>query len=237
MSDISNKCNDLDLYSRFCLHCILFSGISTLSDILCSIVQECSKSLKKEMLFLTLREHVKRNVLRLDSKFYLQILGISQGSLLSTLLCSFYYGHLEKNLIFPFLPKTIEPGRQDLSRNNNQNAFVVQNGKEIVTSSVCMLLRFIDDFLFISTSKRLAENFYLRLERGFQAYNCYMNEDKFSTNFDIGWLPTMPSKRVYVGADGISFLQWSGLLINCRSLEVQADYTRLNFIYNYYILL
>lgn len=225
------------MYSRLCLNCFLFSGISTLSDILYSIVQECNKSLKKEALFSTLKEHVKRNVLQLDSKFYLQILGISQGSVLSSLLCSFYYGHLEKNLIFPFLPKTIEPGLQDLSRNNNQDTFVVQNRKEIITSSSCMLLRFIDDYLFISTSKRMAENFYLRLQRGFQAYNCFMNEDKFSTNFNIGWLPTMPSKRVYAGADGISFLQWSGLLINCRSLEVQADYTRLNFIYNYYILL
>ncbi|XP_024934721.3 telomerase reverse transcriptase isoform X2 [Ziziphus jujuba] len=211
---------DHNISSKFTYSVPFQSSHSILVD------QECNKSLKKEALFSTLKEHVKRNVLQLDSKFYLQILGISQGSVLSSLLCSFYYGHLEKNLIFPFLPKTIEPGLQDLSRNNNQDTFVVQNRKEIITSSSCMLLRFIDDYLFISTSKRMAENFYLRLQRGFQAYNCFMNEDKFSTNFNIGWLPTMPSKRVYAGADGISFLQWSGLLINCRSLEVQADYTR-----------
>lgn len=210
---------------------------TSLSDILHSAIQGCSKSLKKGELFLNLTEHVKHNVLQLDKKFYLQRVGIPQGSVVSSLLCSFYFGHLEKNLIFPFLANTIRPRTQDLSGNINQDAFVTENSKEIVTSSFnCVLLRFIDDFLFLSTSEKLAENFFSRLHRGFQAYNCYMNEDKFSMNFDIGKSSVMLSKRMYVGADGISFLQWSGLLINCRSLEVQADYTRFIFTYYYDIM-
>lgn len=33
-------------------------------------------------------------------------------------------------------------------------------------------------------------------------------------------------KNIYETEDGSCFMQWSGLLINCHTLEIQADYTR-----------
>ncbi|KAK9282667.1 hypothetical protein L1049_010887 [Liquidambar formosana] len=96
----------------------------------------------------------------------------------------------------------------------------------IMSSPKYILLRFIDDFLFISTSEKQAASFFSRLQRGFREYNCYMNKEKFCLNFDINEMSGLPSNRVYVSEDGISFLRWSGLLINCCTLEVQADYTR-----------
>ncbi|XP_024175568.1 telomerase reverse transcriptase [Rosa chinensis] len=188
--------------------------------------QECSRSVKKKELFFNLNEHVKRNVLQLDKKFYLQRIGIPQGSVLSTLLCSLYYGHLDQNVIFPFLDRTWEPSIPDLSRGHDfQVASAAESSSEdkISSSSRYTLLRFIDDFLFISTSKAQAASFFSRLQRGFRDYNCYMNEKKFCVNFDIG---NLPSNRVYSGDDGILFIRWSGLLINSRTLEVQADYTK-----------
>nr|AAZ04778.1 telomerase [Iris tectorum] len=88
-----------------------------------------------------------------------------------------------------------------------------------------MLLRLIDDFLFISTSKEQATTFFNRVYKGFGEYNCNMNNSKFGLNFDLGKAKHLPN-RLYTGADGIQFLPWSGLLINCRTLEIQADYTR-----------
>ncbi|KAF5736435.1 telomerase reverse transcriptase-like [Tripterygium wilfordii] len=186
----------------------------------------CSRSVKKEELFFNLYEHVKHNVLLLDRKFYLQSIGIPQGGVCSSLLCSLYYGHLERNVIFPFLEKTFEcPG--DLSKRHNFDASFSQNcPKDEVTSSKYVLLRFIDDFLFVSTSKKQAVGFFSRLQRGFRDYNCYMNEGKFCFNFDVGHVSVPLSNMVCMGENGISFLRWSGLLLNCSTLEVQADYTR-----------
>ncbi|KAJ7949160.1 Telomerase reverse transcriptase [Quillaja saponaria] len=183
--------------------------------------QEGGKLVKKEVVFSYLKEHVKHNVLQFDKKFYMQGVGISQGGILSSLLCSLYYGHLERNVIFPFLEKTCE------SASCVENHPVKVRSEDVsVSCPSYILLRFIDDLLFISTSKKQALSFFSRLQRGFRDYNCYMNEKKFGVNFDIGQISGIPSKRMYAGEDGTSFLQWSGLLINCCTLEVQADYTK-----------
>ncbi|XP_021296858.1 telomerase reverse transcriptase isoform X2 [Herrania umbratica] len=201
--------------------------VRSLSSIL--VNQGCSRLLKKEELFSNLYEHVKRNVLQLDKKFYLQGMGIPQGSMLSSLLCSLYYGYMEKHEIFPYLEKTFEPAAEVLSaRHVFSDASDAQNSSEdaLIFPPTYLLLRFIDDFLFISTSKEQASGFLSMLRRGFPDYNCYMNEEKFCLNFDIERQAGLLSNRIYVVDDGTSFLRWSGLLINCCSLEIQGDYTR-----------
>ncbi|XP_056159211.1 telomerase reverse transcriptase isoform X3 [Syzygium oleosum] len=195
--------------------------------------QERSRFVKREELFFNLIEHVKRNVLQFDKNFYLQGVGIPQGSIISSLLCSLYYGHLEQSVVFPFLEKAHEfatdgfSTRQSCQGVSGSNAVTMLEMDDLPNPSF-LLLRFIDDILFISTSKRQAASFFLRLKRGFRDYNCFMNEEKFSLNFDVG--PRSESRirshRVYIDESGNSFLRWSGLLINCTSLEVQADYTR-----------
>ncbi|KAL2330799.1 hypothetical protein Fmac_018380 [Flemingia macrophylla] len=152
--------------------------------------------------------------------------GIPQGGVLSSLLCSIYYGHLEKHLIFPFLEKTRE------SNNCKDNNSEQTNCDDNVSSSSYMLMRYIDDILFISTSKKQAASFFSRLQRGFRGYNCYMNEKKFGVNFDVEQISCSQLNRVYVGEKGAtatSFLRWSGLLINCSTMEIQADYSKLIF--------
>ncbi|PNX65662.1 telomerase reverse transcriptase-like protein, partial [Trifolium pratense] len=159
------------------------------------------------------------NVLKFDGKFYEQGVGISQGGILSSLLCSLYYGHLERNVIYPFFKRTLE------SERCKENNSVQTNSCD---SSPYLLMRFIDDFFFISNSKKQAASVFSRMKRGFRAYNCYMNEKKFSANFDVEQTPDSSLNRVYVGKDGAtSFVRWSGLLINCSTMEIQADYTKL----------
>ena len=194
------------------------------------IFQGWSRSTRKDELFFNLYEHVKHNLLQLDNKFYLQSVGIPQGSVLSSLLCSFYYGHLETNVVLPFLQKSAESAYEELcgSCNSYNTSVALQSSEvgDILPSPKYILLRFIDDFIFISTSKKQAARFFSRLRRGFREYNCYMNEGKFGLNFDVDRISGLESNRVYTGEDGIPFLGWSGLFINCCTLEVQADYTR-----------
>lgn len=187
-----------------------------------------SKIVRKEMLCSILKEHVKHNVLQLDGSFYLQNVGIPQGSVLSSQLCSFYYGSLEKNVIFPFLEKAWESTenlRGKYTALDTSATWHSETNTRSTSTTEYMLLRFVDDFLLISTSKKQAAGFLSRLQRGFREYNCYMNEDKVSHNFYFNDMSKFPSNKVYVGTDGIAFLRWSGLLINCCTLEVQADYT------------
>ncbi|KAM0953164.1 putative RNA-directed DNA polymerase [Dioscorea sansibarensis] len=242
------------------------------------------KKIKQQKLHCLLHEHLKRNILRVDHSFYIQKLGISQGSLVSALLCSFYYGNLEKNMIYPYLEKTQEEsdvkakgdeqlvtdrcagetlvlelfsnatsGVQPVEENENYtggqpkkhefdedillsdgghdclnhgtNTSAGSSEKESAPLPNFMLLRFIDDYLFISTSEMQAASFFSRMRRGFREYNCYMNVEKFGLNFEISESKHMVN-RIYTGADGIQFLPWSGLFINCQTLEIQADYMR-----------
>ncbi|CAI9769450.1 unnamed protein product [Fraxinus pennsylvanica] len=193
-----------------------------------------SGKISKEKVHFNLNEHIKRNVLQLDDNFYQQCIGIPQGSVLSSLLCSFYYGHMERNVIFPFLEKSWEPETMHFSgKHDSRGASASASGSKceiemIACASKYLLLRFIDDFFFVSTSKKQSAMLFSRLHRGIREYNCYMNEEKYGLNFTVNSLGPLGlrSDRLYVGKDGISFLRWSGLLVNCCTLEIQADYTR-----------
>lgn len=206
----------------------LTSSVLTGSSQSIFVNQEWSRTVTKEDLHFNLVEHVKRNVLQIDKRFYLQNVGIPQGSVVSSLLCSLYYGHLENSIIFPFLEKSSEHGEEGLRGGHYKgDASLSCREDEIIFSShEYKLLRFIDDFLFLSTSRKQAAAFFCRLQRGFREYNCYMNEQKFGANFDLDRISGFVSSRIYVAEDGNSFLRWSGLFINCNTLEVQADYTR-----------
>lgn len=165
-------------------------------------------------------------MLQLGNGFFQQKVGIAQGSILSSLLCSFYYGHLERNMIYPFLDKVCDTSFGDFSGICNYCGASASGrvcGNELMGNSKYILLRLIDDFLFVSTSRNQASLFKFLLQRGFSEYNCYMNEGKFGSNFGKDQIS---SSRFCIGEDGISFLRWSGVLVNCSTLEIQADYMR-----------
>lgn len=185
--------------------------------------QERSRTVWREELKFNLKEHLKNNVLKLGRCFFLQTVGIPQGSVLSTLLCTLYYGHMERNVIYPYLSLS---GHDMIIQADNGCASLEATPDVSLSFPRYLLLRFVDDFLFVSTSKKQASSFFSRLQRGFQEYNCYMNQEKFCMNFDSGSTHKFDSNRLFVGSDGVSFMQWSGLLINSCTLEVQADYSR-----------
>ena len=107
-----------------------------------------------EKLLGLLEQHVQNNTVKIGKKLYRQRQGIPQGSVLSSLLCSFFYAEFES---------------QQLS---------------FLQSSESLLLRLIDDFLLITTDRRRAEQFLQVMHNGNEEYGIKVNPAKSLVNFE-----------------------------------------------------
>ena len=114
------------------------------------VVQTCQD---KEKLLDLLEEHVERNVVKIGKKFFRQKQGIPQGSVLSSLLCNFFYAELERECL----------------------GFLETHGS--------VLLRLIDDFLLITADKEHAERFLGIMHDGSEKYGIRVNPGKSLVNF------------------------------------------------------
>lgn len=108
-----------------------------------------------EALLSLLSEHIQRNVVQIGKKYYRQKTGIPQGSLVSSLLCSFFYAELEREML-AFLDR-----------------------------SQSLLLRLIDDFLLITTDGNLATRFVQVMHAGIPEYGLSIKREKSLVNFDV----------------------------------------------------
>jgi telomerase reverse transcriptase len=112
--------------------------------------------LQQDRILRLIEEHVKRNIVKIGPHFYLQKSGMAQGSVLSPLLCSVFFGHLDEHILMPLLQQIPQP---DLSLRNELNS--QREGKtelldtlevpKVLENDETILLRLIDDSLFIST--------------------------------------------------------------------------------------
>lgn len=101
-----------------------------------------------------LDEHVRKNLVKIGKKYFRQKNGIPQGSVLSSLLCNFFYGELEREVL----------GFLDREKT--------------------LLLRLIDDFLLITTDAALARQFLQVMMNGQPAYGITVNASKSLVNFE-----------------------------------------------------
>jgi telomerase reverse transcriptase len=109
----------------------------------------------KEEILSLLTEHVQRNMVKIGKKFYRQKEGIPQGSILSSLLCNYFYADLEA---------------QHLS---------------FLQCSNSLLLRLVDDFLLITTEPSHAKRFLQIMHDGLPAYGVRISPDKTLVNFEV----------------------------------------------------
>ncbi|GAO14395.1 hypothetical protein UVI_02055200 [Ustilaginoidea virens] len=100
-------------------------------------------------------DHIGGNLVKMGKKYYLQSRGIPQGSVLSSLLCNYFYADLERrHLSFLFEPD-------------------------------CLLVRLIDDFLLITLDRHKAEKFVEMMHRGLPEYGVEVSTQKTLVNFDV----------------------------------------------------
>jgi telomerase reverse transcriptase len=109
---------------------------------------------KRDLLAL-LRDHVSDNLVKIGKKFYRQKEGIPQGSVLSALLCNYFYADLEARHLSFLNPDT------------------------------SLLLRLTDDFLLITTDRVHAKRFLQVMHDGLPEYGVNVNPDKTLVNFEV----------------------------------------------------
>lgn len=100
-------------------------------------------------------EHIKFNMVKIGKKYYRQKEGIPQGSVISSLLCNFFYAGLEMQHL------------------------------HFLRSEESLLLRLIDDSLLITTNPEHAKQFLQIMHDGVPAYGVRVNPDKTLANFEV----------------------------------------------------
>ncbi|CAO3683223.1 unnamed protein product [Umbelopsis ramanniana] len=149
----------------------------------------CTYEDTEELLEL-INEHVKSNVVKISGSYYKQTIGIPQGSCLSTILCSYFYGNMEQAEL-GFLKSDPD----------------------------ALLMRFVDDFLCISTRQCTVERFTTAMHKGFARYGCQISHPKSLVNFEMQFNGDSVPKL-----EGSYEFPWCGFLIDTRDLEVFSNY-------------
>ena len=108
-----------------------------------------------EKLLYLVEQHVKNNCFKIGKKIFRQKQGIPQGSVVSSLLCSFFYADFESRHLERF------------------------------HQSESILLRLIDDFLLITTNRYHAEYFLQVMHHGNEEYGIKVNPAKSLVNFEV----------------------------------------------------
>ncbi|KAE8444198.1 hypothetical protein EG329_000795 [Mollisiaceae sp. DMI_Dod_QoI] len=125
---------------------------------------------KEEILDL-LADHVQRNMIKIGKKFYRQKEGIPQGSVVSSLLCNYFYADLEAQYL------------------------------SFLRCEDTLLLRLIDDFLLITSNHSHAKRFLQIMHDGLPSYGVRVNPDKTLVNFDVSInnrkVPRMVNQREF----------------------------------------
>ncbi|TID27305.1 telomerase reverse transcriptase [Venturia nashicola] len=101
-----------------------------------------------------LREHVEYNIVKIGRKYYRQKNGIPQGSVLSSLLCNFFYGSLEKDIL------------------------------QFTQRADSILIRLIDDFLLVSLDQGVAVRFLQLMHQGIPDYGISVKAEKSLVSFN-----------------------------------------------------
>ena len=176
--------------------------------------------ISKQHIMEQLREHLTSHIVvtkgRYGNRFMLQSTGIPQGSVLSSLLCNFYYGDIERRL---------------LGKRFNQHASATPDISTNV-HSVDLLARMVDDFLLVSTNLDDMEHFFATMYRGDRDLGVNINKDKTcsSISLKIADEDTIGNASTHVDIQGLNLCShnfpWCGMLFDVTTGEVRIDFTR-----------
>ncbi|CAH8651250.1 unnamed protein product [Schistosoma guineensis] len=127
---------------------------------------------------------LKESIISIDGKLYSFIKGIPQGSCISSNLANIYLAHLDRQL---HRTQTILWSPHKFLQND------VFKTTDIHLNKCSTILRYLDDYLCISTSKIELQNLIKRINTSLNSHGLLLNEQKLQTNLydsnvPIKWL-------------------------------------------------
>ena len=134
------------------------------------------------------------------------------------MLCNIYFGDIEKTL----LDGVFEEGSRLIRGCSSTVCDVVFVHSK---RDVHLLVRIVDDFLLISSSKDTSIRFLKKLNEGIPSLGVKINSDKSRANYPISLENINTGKLVVVEACH-DFFPWCGLLIDTKTCEISLDYKR-----------
>lgn len=153
--------------------------------------------MKRKSVFFHLRRHIEKNYVLAkvgsNDRVFRQMQGIPQGSVLSTILCNLYYGDIETKHINP----------------------QVENMEDGVMPY--MLVRLVDDFLYITHSSSACEKFPECVKKALEDNGGKINLRKMKRS---------DSTNIWV--------EWCGYKINSKHLWIRMDYSKLKCLRDIY---
>jgi telomerase reverse transcriptase len=147
---------------------------------------------ERESLMGLLEEHITNNLIKIGKVFCKQRVGIPQGSSLSTLLCCYYLAKMERD-------------RKLCEAHDTES----------------LLMRYTDDFLFISSSQDKAKQFYESMKRGDASFNVNIAVEKSMHNLEVG----VGDEMSRIGQDKRTF-PWCSYVIKFDTLSTEYDMSR-----------
>ena len=157
----------------------------------------------------TVTAHVTRNVVQHRGELYEQRKGIPQGSVLSSLLCCLYLGHIERTHVLPALQRYEDKRKR--------------RGRSTATS---LLMRQMDDVLLLTTDRRLATAFLPALRSTLHKAGLQLNDSKTKTHFPIPPSSSTSSSSSPPPSPPSTWIPWNGLLIDAATQSIKADHSR-----------
>lgn len=152
------------------------------------------------------RHHLFAHIVKMPFKgcprYYTQVTGIPQGSILSPLFCNLYYGHVEKQ-IFGSDNEVDLLGLQDKS----------------------LIMRLMDDYMMISTDINCVQHFLQKAHQALKPYGGGVNPLKTRVNFDS--VIESDGRKIKLQKIDDNLLHWCGLVVNTETLEISNSLVRL----------
>ena len=143
-----------------------------------------------------------------------------QGSIMSSTFCNTYLASIEKYLLSDVFEKDSSHMISCSSSTTDSDVLLVQSRTDLH-----LLVRIVDDFLLISTSKDTSARFLQKLNKGIPRIGVTINSDKSRVNYPLSLnnTDTGEMKPVHICRDSFP---WCGLLINTRTCEMSLDHER-----------
>lgn len=146
--------------------------------------------------------HIQENLVKIGKKYYRQKAGIPQGSVISSVLCNYFYADLERTQL------------------------------SFLRGDDCLLLRLIDDFLLITTDQRKAARFATVMQQGLPEYGVSISPPKTLVNFPLTInahpVPILPSDSTAFPYCGTQINTHTLALTKDRGLAALKDPTVAN---------